>query len=241
MKKKKKKSLLEKFWSKIDIAGVDDCWLWKGTRFHFGKVPNSGGGQMMYIGVLYTACRLAYETEHKIKLDPSQLVMHHCIGNPHCCNPKHLFLGTRKDIGKIRVEHNRSNPVIGVNNVQSTLNELQIKAIKILHLSKEFKQKEIAIMFDTDQAKISRIVRNISYPIINENGKKTEKIDLQVNMKRKITKAQILEAYDLYLGGMSVDDLGKKYGIYYNYLYTLFKRHGLKPKGTRQKKKLGSP
>ena len=73
------------------------CWEWAGAR-------NRGGyGRLTYRNGLgrgapvtaYATHRLAWELTHGPIPDGLE-VCHHC-DNPPCCNPEHLFIGTRLD------------------------------------------------------------------------------------------------------------------------------------------------
>lgn len=79
------------FWSKVDRSG--DCWLWTGRR-HQGKrqLPY---GVLKYHGKMRVAHCLAYALTHG-EVPAGLCVLHRC-DNPPCCNPAHLFLGTRQD------------------------------------------------------------------------------------------------------------------------------------------------
>jgi hypothetical protein len=98
------KTLAERFWEKIDVRGPDDCWLWKGGASSTGY-GGFGLGDRRTVG----AHRLAYELV-KGPIPDGLCVLHSCDNKP-CCNPSHLWAGTRLDnmrdaSSKGRIAHN---------------------------------------------------------------------------------------------------------------------------------------
>src|SRR5260221_1907654 len=86
--------VIDKFWSLVDISTVDDeCWLWTGSRDHFGIIARAGYGKFIINYVGYYAHRLSWLI-HYGPIPTKQLIIHKCI-NSHCINPKHLFLGNQ--------------------------------------------------------------------------------------------------------------------------------------------------
>ena len=81
----------EKFWSRVDILGEDDCWLWTRTPSQrYGKYSIKIDGRFKAV----STHRYAYE-----QVDgpiPKDLYVCHSCDVPFCCNPNHLFLGTNK-------------------------------------------------------------------------------------------------------------------------------------------------
>lgn len=75
---------IRRFWSKVDIRGPDDCWVWKAGRF------DSGYGVFTIKRRNVRAHRFAYE----IANGPTDLCVLHKCDNPPCCNPAHLWEGT---------------------------------------------------------------------------------------------------------------------------------------------------
>lgn len=75
----------ERFWSKVDVKGEDDCWIWKASTVK-GRY-----GKFKYERVTYPAHRFAWIITNGLISDDVQ-VLHKC-NNSLCVNPSHLALG----------------------------------------------------------------------------------------------------------------------------------------------------
>jgi len=74
--------------SKITVMS-SGCWEWSGLRF------SPGYGRLDLDGVQYRVHRLVYQ--YCVGDLPEELVVCHHCDNPPCCNPDHLFIGTKQD------------------------------------------------------------------------------------------------------------------------------------------------
>lgn len=79
-----------RFWSKVNVGpNYAGCWEWsRSTR-------KDGYGKMKVGRVLVSAHRLAWELFNGEALG-DRLALHRC-NNPKCCNPKHIYAGSRSE------------------------------------------------------------------------------------------------------------------------------------------------
>ena len=146
-----------RFWDRVDVRGIDECWPWK------GGVDGAGYGCIKVRGVQQAAHRISFE-QHFGKI-PAGLVVRHWCDNPICENPYHLLLGTHQQNMGDKVERGRQpkGSQIGV----SKLTEGDIPVVRRL-LREDWSQQEIADMFRVKQETISAIARGKTWKHIKE-------------------------------------------------------------------------
>jgi hypothetical protein len=84
-------TLARRFWEKVQRGQPSECWEWTGSRSRDGYGRIRSGGRD---GTL-NAHRVAWELTHG-PVDDGLQVCHKC-DNPPCCNPSHLFVGSKSE------------------------------------------------------------------------------------------------------------------------------------------------
>lgn len=132
---------VEKFWSRVDRRGPDECWPWK------AHVLNSGYGN--YNGL--PAHRLALMFSD-IEIPDRHVVRHKC-NNKLCVNPAHLHTGTHGDNLRDAYRDGRRSHK-GSSHPRSKLTDIQVR--EILSLT-NISYKDIAKQYAISPSIISMI------------------------------------------------------------------------------------
>lgn len=153
-----------RFWDKVNKSGPvhptlkTRCWLW--TRSTMG----GGYGQFsVKARSPLFAHRYSWEI-HNGEIPNGLCVLHHC-DNTRCVNPKHLFLGTRKDnsddmVTKGRVSHVgcSKNPSKGEAHGRAKLTNQDVLEIRRLYGTGKFTKIGLARLFRVGRHQVYGII-----------------------------------------------------------------------------------
>jgi len=142
------KTLEQRFWTKVDKRGSEDCWLWIGckTSIGYGWISlgkKSSGG---------THAHRAAWTLIRGTIPEGMHILHTCDVRA-CVNPAHLFLGTHQDNMDDMVRKGRRTRLMGEANGLSKLTAPLVRAIR----SSSDSQRLIALRYGLNQSTVSRI------------------------------------------------------------------------------------
>jgi hypothetical protein len=141
---------VERFLSFLDRRGDDECWPWIGNCD-----PNDGRGHFSLHRKTFLAPRIAcYLAWH---VDPGDRLACHTrdCNNPNCCNPRHLYLGTRKDDARDRVATGRQG--CG-RRPAAKLNEAQVAEIRRRYANGSITQATLAGEYGVSVSAISLLL-----------------------------------------------------------------------------------
>lgn len=139
-----------RFWSKVDIAGPDECWEWTAYR-----TSRSYGQFTVRKGFFVTASRVCLAMTTPLK--DGEVACHRC-DNPPCVNPAHLFVGTQVDNGLDCVKKGRANSSRGEANGAARLTGEDVAFIRAQDCTIHGRKSELARQFGVTPTTIRAVL-----------------------------------------------------------------------------------
>jgi len=120
MKKEIKQKDVDRFWRSVTKHGDEECWDWNLCTTSQGYALFSAAGG------LHRAQRFAYT--YSIGPIPRGLRIATTCRSKTCCNPKHLYTATQREL--LEVARERGTLSVGSKNRASKLQEADVAAIR---------------------------------------------------------------------------------------------------------------
>lgn len=134
------------FWK--HVIPTDNCWIW------IGHTDKDGYGSLMYLRRRHRVHRVSFFL-HQGFLTEELCVLHLC-NNRICCNPEHLYEGTKSQNAQDAIRAGTHNSLlVGEDKPGSKLTEKEV--LEIQSLKGQYTPKEIAREFHVDLSTVSRI------------------------------------------------------------------------------------
>lgn len=135
-----------RFWSKVDMRGPDECWLWK------AYTDKAGYGTVSINYKMFQAHHISFLLYYGEL--PRPMGLHSC-DTPSCVNPRHIHAGTsQQNTDEMR---DRGRMSVGTQHYNARLDDMQILEIR----RKSDSQRKLAKKFGVSQTTIRRIQQRI--------------------------------------------------------------------------------
>lgn len=208
------KNTPETIWKFIDKSGGDSaCWPWTGCLNHkgYGVITINWKSVLVH--------RIALESVIG-KLPEGQCSLHRC-DRPVCCNPNHLFAGTksvnhadmmakgRNAKGEKLSEALKLVAKRGEDSASAKLSEAQVLEIRNLYATTKIKVGEIAKRCGTTVRNVKNIISGKTWSHI-ENICETVKIQ---NRKGKLSEDTVREIRQLRKTGLTIIEIAHKFEL----------------------------
>lgn len=152
----------DRFWSKVAIAGQDECWEWQATRTTFGygcfRIGSLTDGTRKH----EMAHRMAYTLTTGQDIPAGKVVMHSC-DNPRCVNPAHLSVGTYSENGKAAYDRHRRVSTVrpGEGHPRAKLTEADVRTIRAIGTTQPL--RVLAAQYGVSESTIDAVRRRVNW------------------------------------------------------------------------------
>jgi len=154
---KRKARAIKRFWSRVDIKGPKDCWLWKGKLNWCGQAMSWWEGRDVLVHRIAMEIHLGRPLVSPTRqLDRGEIIRHRC-DNPPCCNYRHFLLGTQAD--NIRDRDNKNRTCRGEHRPASELTENQVKEIRRKYKPYQYSVPKLAREYSMNLSVIIGIIK----------------------------------------------------------------------------------
>lgn len=143
---------IDRFWTKVDIKGEDDCWEWLASKVDdkYGKFGLTRNGKP----IMYYSHRIAL----LLKTGTQESTSRHSCDNPGCCNPNHLIWGTQQDNMEDKSIRGRAWEPKGTLNHKAKLSENDIITIRSEFDLRSLNKKELSTRYGVSVVHITNII-----------------------------------------------------------------------------------
>ena len=139
----------------VSPGDPDECWPWPKVR------PDGYGSLLSGDGRTLRAHRAAWEVAHG-EAPPADMCVCHSCDNRRCVNPAHLWLGTRSDNNRDRMEKGRSR-------ARRKLTFEDAEKIRARYQGGGESYRSLAGEYGVSQVAIQRIIKGATYKGPNLN------------------------------------------------------------------------
>lgn len=149
-----------KFWTKVNIARHDECWLWTAAT------ESNGYGRIKINGKNESSHRISYAIFNGGV--PKGLAICHSCDVRNCVNPRHLWCGTLEDNNRDMCDKGRNS----VNHLRfriygdpmALITSAKLSESEVRKIREEFSGgvtvAELAVKFNVGKSSIYRAVKN---------------------------------------------------------------------------------
>ena len=157
-----KATLSDRFWAKVSVGELEECWLWTATKTRFGYGSFRVGSLTDGTRRKEMAHRVAYMLSTGKDIPAGMVVMHSC-DNPQCVNPAHLSVGTYSENGKQAYDRQRRFSTVKPRegHPRARLTESQVSYIRKVGNSRTL--KSMAEEFNVSKSTIDAVRRNVNW------------------------------------------------------------------------------
>lgn len=148
-----RKSLAERFWTKVEPEPISGCFLWMGAlnEHGYGVINRGRAGLGME-----KAHRVAWILDQGI-IPYGLNVLHKC-DVPACVNPQHLYLGTMQDNVNDMMARGRQVSRRGTEHSFAKLNDNQVREIRRLYADGGHSYASLGRCFGMSKPQIGNII-----------------------------------------------------------------------------------